>query len=97
MTFLIGVFLSSLVGCHIVLLVHDYCYDIMTRKSLNLSVDLASDPLAVYSLFMGYILIFSWLYRYVQPQVSAVLVINRVWFLHSSLELGNFFLYVTTF
>ena len=33
------------------------------------------------------------LYRYVRPQrvwFSAVLVINRVWFLHSSLDLGTF-------
>lgn len=43
-TFLIGTFLSSLVGCHIVLLVHDCCYNIMAWKSLNLGVKLASDP-----------------------------------------------------
>lgn len=41
--FFIGIFLFSLVGCYIVLLVYDYCYNIMVWKFLNLGVKLVLD------------------------------------------------------
>lgn len=77
-TFLIGTFLSSLVGCHIVLLVHDYCYNIMAWKSLNLGVKLASDPLPPRR---GGSIAFIGLYTAVgmcSPNVLADMVKNRV-------------------